>query len=229
MKDRAFPFAEQKVVEGDDGTLAGNMSSSGSRHSFEGRPDAETWNCFQQKHEGAFTYIYDNYFEILYYYGCQLTRDKALVEDLLQDFFVTLRLNRRRMSEVFCIKAYLLKSFRRRIVKHLKKKKLLHFSDRIAEDSFNISFYPKMPFIQQQFEEEQQKYIAQMLNRLTTREREAVYHFYFENLDYKSIADVMELNSAKSARNLIYKALSSLKKSKHLLPEWLQYCIFFLP
>lgn len=139
-------------------------------------------------------------------YGCQLTRDTGVVEDLLQDFFVALRLGRQKTSKVSCIKAYLMKSFRRKIIRHLKKKKILVFNEGFTEGNFKISFHHDMQFIKTQFHQEQQKHIAQMLNKLTQREREAVYYFYFENLDYKSISQVMGLSSAKSARNLIYKA-----------------------
>lgn len=223
------PFVDQLDNEVDHITAENNKAlSSNSRHTFQGKPDKEIWNAFQHEHEGAFTYIYDFHFATLYNYGCQVTRDTGVVEDLLQDFFVELRLGRKKTSNVVFIKAYLLKSFRRKIIRHLKKKKILVFNEDFPEGNFKISFHHGMQFIENQFHQEQQKYIEQMLNKLTRREREAIYYFYRENLDYKSIAEVMELSSAKSARNLIYKALSTLKKNKHLFPDWLQYSLLIL-
>ena len=198
------------------------LSISSFSHTFEGKTDQQVWRAFQQGHDGAFAFVYSTYFDTLYYYGCQLTQDTNKVTDLLQDFFVDLRIKRGKLSEATCIKAYLLKSFRRKIIRHLKKKKILIFNQEVAESDFTISFCHEMQFMKTQFHEEQQKFIEQMLNRLTTREREAVYYFYFENLDYKSVSQVMGLSSAKSARNLIYKALSGLKKNKHLFPNWLR-------
>lgn len=199
-----------------------------SVHYFEDRVDKEIWHAFQQGQEEAFTFIYEHYFDTLYHYGCQLTQDTGLVEDMLQDFFVAFRLGKQKTSEVICIKAYLLKSFRRKMIRHLQKKKRLVFNEEVTEGNFKIFFHHDMPFMKMQFHQEQQKYIAQMLNKLTPREREAIYYFYFENLDYKSISQVMELSSAKSARNLIYKALSGLKKNKHLFPDWLHYSMLLL-
>lgn len=198
------------------------------RSTFDARPDHEIWRAFQQGHDGAFAFIYETYFDSLYYCGCQLSQDTHKVVDLLQDFFLELRLKRPITSEVDCIKAYLLKSFRRKIMRHFKKKKMLIFNQDVTEGNFTISFNHEMQFMKTQFHQEQQKHIAQMLNKLTHREREAIYYFYFENLDYKGISQVMGLSSAKSARNLIYKALSSLKKNKHLFPEWLQYSLLLL-
>jgi DNA-directed RNA polymerase specialized sigma24 family protein len=93
-------------------------------YSLKGKSDEAIWRAFQQNHEGAFSFIYDKYFETLYNYGCQVTRDTGVVEDLLQEFFVSLRVSKQKTSEVSCIKAYLLKSFRRKVIRHLKKKKI---------------------------------------------------------------------------------------------------------
>jgi RNA polymerase sigma factor (sigma-70 family) len=230
MKDQSnsLPFVDQMDNEVNYETGENKKALPvNSRHSFIDRSDREVWRAFQQKHEGAFSFIYDQYFETLYNYGCQVTRDTGVVEDLLQDFYVELRLGRQKTSDVFCIKAYLLKSFRRKVIRYLKKKKILVFNGGFSEGNFKISFHHDMQFMSTQFHKEQQKYIERMLNMLTRREREAIYYFYFENLDYKSISQVMELSSAKSARNLIYKALSTLKSNKHLFPDWLQYYILF--
>lgn len=225
-QSNSIPFVEKEDEENNCEAKENEKLFYSRRHySLKDKPDKAIWRAFQQKHEGAFSFIYDQYFETLYNYGCQVTRDTAIVEDLLQDFFVGLRLSRQKTSEVSCIKAYLLKSFRRKVIRHLKKKKILFLDKGFSEGNFTISFHHDMQFMNTQFQQEQQKYIEQMLNKLTRREREAIYYFYFENLDYKSISQVMELSSAKSSRNLIYKALASLKKNKHMFPEWLQYSV----
>lgn len=219
-----FPFIDQvDDVENNEAEKSKESLSVFYPPSLKGKADREIWSAFQNGNEGAFTFIYDHYFETLYNYGCQFTSDTGLVEDLLQDFFVDLRLKIGKNSKVSYIKAYLLKSFRRKIIRHLKKKKVLIFTDGFAEGDFKISFRPDMHFMETQFHLEQQKYLGRMLNKLAPREREAVYYFYFENLDYKSISQIMGLSSTKSARNLIYKALTSLKKNKQMFPDWLQY------
>jgi RNA polymerase sigma factor (sigma-70 family) len=228
-QSNSSPFVDKEEDEENNNETRekGKSFHSSSHHSLKGKSDKAIWRAFQQNHEGAFSFIYDQYFETLYNYGCQVTRDSAVVEDLLQDFFVGLRLSKQKTSEVSCIKAYLVKSFRRKVIRHLKKKKIFFLDRRFSEGNFTISFHHDMQFMNTQFHKEQQKYIERMLNKLTRREREAIYYFYFENLDYESISQVMELSSAKSARNLIYKAMSSLKKNKAMFPKWLQYCILF--
>ncbi|MEQ9442017.1 MAG: sigma-70 family RNA polymerase sigma factor [Cyclobacteriaceae bacterium] len=195
------------------------------RQIFEGQSDEEVWQAYRAGRDDAFSYIYDTYFDSLYYCGCQLCPDTHRVVDLLQDFFLELRLKKPKTDAVLCIKAYLLKSFRRKVIKFLKKDQWLIFNKEVTEGSFTISFHHEMQFMKTQFHEQQQKHIEKMLNQLTPREREAIYYFYFENLSYNNVSAVMGLSSAKAARNLIYKGLSILRKNRHQFPQWLQYCL----
>lgn len=228
MKDSFEDFQDTRFnpLEGKVDANDGSEESNGKlqTHSFSQKEDSLIWKAFQLKHEGAFSYIYDQYFDVLFNYGCQFTKDRGLVEDILQDFFLDLRVKRHKLGEVENIRAYLLKSFRRRVFRHLRKKNLF-ISGSPVEGEFNIWFYQDIQFINTQFQAEQQKQISSLLKNLTPREREAIYHFFFENLDYKSIAQVMELSGAKTARNLIYKAISGLKKRKHLFPDWLRFVL----
>ena len=228
MKNRIENFQDnsrnplEEKVDASDGS-EGSIEKP-QTHSFSQKEDSVIWKAFRLKHEGAFSYIYDHYFDVLFNYGCQFTKDRGLVEDILQDFFLDLRIKRHQLGEVLNIRAYLLKSFRRRVFRHLKKKNLF-ISSSSVEGEFNISFHQDIQFINTQFQLEQRKQISSLLKNLTPREREAIYHFFYENLDYKSTAQIMELSGAKTSRNLIYKAISGLKKKKHLFPDWLRFVL----
>lgn len=58
---------------------------------------------------------------MLYRYGFQYTKDKALIKDAIQDLFVELRQKRKRLSHTTSIKLYLYKSIRRKILGHKEK------------------------------------------------------------------------------------------------------------
>ena len=60
--------------------------------------DKEIWNQFRAGNDDAFERIYNSYFDRLYNYGCQFSKDHALVEDTLQELFLDLR--RRALSPV---------------------------------------------------------------------------------------------------------------------------------
>ena len=48
------------------------------------------------------------------------------------------------------------------------------------------------------------------LNRLPEKQREAIILYFYENMSYHQISEIMQMTKVKSARALIYRALDSL-------------------
>ena len=49
------------------------------------------------------------------------------------------------------------------------------------------------------------------IDQLSAREREIIYYFYFEDLSYKEISEMLEYKEVKSVRSLLYKAVKKLR------------------
>ncbi|NJM26145.1 MAG: hypothetical protein HC859_12305 [Bacteroidia bacterium] len=65
----------------------------------------EIWDRFRNGDESMFQYIYSIYFDKLYNYGFQFTRNKELIEDCIQELFIELSDRRSFLSPVdqdFC-------------------------------------------------------------------------------------------------------------------------------
>jgi RNA polymerase sigma-70 factor (ECF subfamily) len=60
--------------------------------------------------------------------------------------------------------------------------------------------------------EETKIHLAKSIEKLTSRQKEAVLHFYYEGMSYQEIADIMNIRKVKSVRKLIYRAIDSLRK-----------------
>jgi RNA polymerase sigma factor (sigma-70 family) len=190
---------------------------------FSNKADAEIWEAFRNGHEGAFTLVYEAYFDPLYRYGCHFLSENYQIEDCLQELFMELREKRKKLSPVAYIKPYLFTCFRRKLLRYrLKEKKLMSllFPEQEAF-SLHMEVSPNLTVVDQQLTATQAKYLEQMLNNLPRRQKEVVYHFYFEGFRYQEIAEVMGLKNAKQVRNLLYKALGTLKGSSEQLPVWL--------
>jgi len=174
--------------------------------------DLECWQAFKRGNEAAFIHIYKQYFNRLLDYSAQYTLDKELVLDCIQDIFVELRKNRKNLSDTDSILKYLLISLKRKIIYRLKQAKSLDLRHQKVE-RFEIEYSAEDYIINRQKSEERTHKIKHALSQLSERQREAIYYFYYQNMNYKDVADVMDLSSTKSARNLIYKALGKLKIS----------------
>jgi RNA polymerase sigma factor (sigma-70 family) len=175
-------------------------------------PDKLLWEAFRSGEELAFITIYKEYCNKLFNYGCQFSPDREMVRDCLQDFFIYLRKNRLGFGSTDCIKFYLFKAFKRRVLDYLKKNSV--------ESNYNMLFaFSQMSFqlscecinINQQTKAEQLEKLNKALKALDHREREAIYYFYYEGLSYEQIAKIFNFTHVSSARRIMYRGLKNLR------------------
>jgi len=180
--------------------------------SLSGVTDFEKWSRFKSGDATAFSMIFNEYSSILYFYGLKFTRDNILVEDSIQDLFTDLLKNCRNLGDTDNIQFYLLKSFKRRLFKNIKKEKR-SFNLQNADDcNFNITYSIEHQLINEDISKEKTELLIRALKSLTPRQKEAIYLKFTRELDYKEVSGVMEI-SVEGCRNLIAKAIKTLKES----------------
>ncbi len=193
-----------------------------------GQSESEIWMEFKNGSDSALSYIYRRYIQYLYNYGCQLTRDEALVQDCVQELFVDLIRNRKKLSNVHHIKFYLFTSIRRKILRKLIKERRRNeesLEPKMVE-RFEIVSSPEHKMINEQLDKEQHHLLSLACERLTERQREAILLYYYEGFSYKQVAEILGMSKAKSSRVLIYRAIEVLQS--HLLKFKDQLFFIFL-
>ncbi len=193
--------------------------------------DETLWK--QMKDEGsvqAFEKLYDRYFPVLFAYGLQFCSNRAIVKDCLQDLFVDIYQRRTTLSDVSRVKQYLFVSFRHYVLRQVSAKNVL--LEAISENyHFQVNFSREHQLISEQFEEERQEMLKNAFTRLSSRQKEAVFLRFYENMSYPEIAEVMNLKEVKYARTLVYRSLFALKsvlKGRSLtLYAMLPFFLFF--
>ncbi|MGW9685047.1 RNA polymerase sigma factor [Flagellimonas sp. 2504JD1-5] len=180
--------------------------------SFEFDPSSE-WKLFCDGSESAFVKIYNHYFQMLYNLGRQFSGDQDLLKDTLQETFINIRKKRHKLHKVISVKAFLIKCYRNKIITEQKKQKK-NMRLNYTSNSYGFLLTPshESVLISRQFREDQVQLMQESLNKLTRRQREAIYYFYYNGLSYAQIKDVMGFSSVRAARNLIYRSLTELKK-----------------
>lgn len=181
---------------------------------YEGKTDREIWKDFNNGDEMAFNYIYRLNIENMFNYGTQITNDHLLVQDTIQNIFIILRKKRGGLSEVKSIKAYLFKILQRKLIKEITKSngKNKILADVMEESLFTIEVSHETKLIQRENVSEQNDKIQSAIDKLTPKQRQAILLLYQEGMSYSEVAEVMELRKVKSARKIVYRALSSLKE-----------------
>ena len=183
-------------------------------YSFKEVSDLDIWRQFKSGNESAFIHIYETYFDQLYNYGLQFSRDAALVEDCIQDLFIEIRKTRKRLSDTTSIKLYLYKSIRRKILLCLKKAKPILSIEFVREaHHFHFTFSHEHHLIAQQLTDEKIERLNRALASLPVRQKEVIYYFFYEQLSYEEIKEIMDFANVKSVRNKAYLALKALRQS----------------
>jgi len=178
--------------------------------SMNERTDVELWDLFREGDDAAFDFIYQKYFDRLYNYGRQFTSHTSIVEDAIQELFIELRRRSSFLSSTDKILPYLYNAFRRKIIR-LRDKELKN-QDFDINKSFEITVSVEDEIITNDLEQEDLQKLQVAIRELSPKYREIIYHFYYENLSYTEIQQVLGFDNVKSVRNLIYKALKSLRK-----------------
>ena len=161
--------------------------------------------------------IFTAYYPLLHHYGLQISRDSALTEDLLQDFFLYLYERRKNLSDLDSPRAYLFTSFRRMLLRKLKS------ADRQSVSLEEVA--SAQPFVQFSVEELQIKgeeatfrvdILIHTLNKLPGRQREVIYLRYYNDMSLKEIAEVMSI-TYQGVANTLQKAFNVLRKDVNVL------------
>lgn len=181
-------------------------------HSTAENPDADIWQRLKRGDRRSLEIIYKQNVRALYLYGRKFSSDQQLIEDCIQEVFMTLWERRFVIGDTDAIKPYILTSLRRRMIRVTSKNHIL--IDRnfeIEEYDFNLEFNPEEKLISAEDNREMIKKLSEELNALSKKQQEVVYLKYHCGLNYEEIADVMSINY-QSARNLMHKALTLLRK-----------------
>lgn len=179
------------------------------------------WQAFRQGDEHAFTAIFQEHYRVLYNYGMKLAGDEEVVRDSIQEMFQKLWERRASLEAVEMVQPYLFKILRHRIsdtVKMASRRSARQQS--YHEEEFEIVYLPEDFSSSEPFGEQNQ--LLALLNALPKRQREVLYLKYFDGFSYEKIAEVMNL-TAQSVRNLIYRAIKTLKELLLLLLVYLKF------
>ena len=174
-------------------------------------PDEENqvWSRFCKGDRAAFDRIYATYFPQLFQYCVRFTSDNNLISDVMQDFFIELFCKPPHKSEIKHLKSYLFVAVRRKLLKTITKE--VRMFESLADDDA-YDFHLELSADNTLIENNRSEAIQQIINKLTTRQREAVYLYFFENINYLQIAEIMSLKEVKYARTLIYRALDEMRE-----------------
>jgi RNA polymerase sigma factor (sigma-70 family) len=174
--------------------------------------DTEIWAKFKKGDNEALSMIFSQNSKNLYQYGLKITTNHSIIEDSIQDLFSDLVRNRSKLGDTDSIQFYLIKSFKRRLLRELQKESRYNHKDTDEEYVFEITYSIEHDIILEENSNQKINFLRKSLSDLSARQKEAIYLKFTEGLEYEQIAEILGM-SIESCRNLIYRAIKSLKDS----------------
>lgn len=165
--------------------------------------DRRLWTALRGGDEHAFSQLYDRYFGLLFRYGCKLTADRAVVKDCIQDLFVRIWNGTGGQMAPRNVRQYLLVSLRRSILRAVQRNR------RRPEEARTVASR-ESALIEEETRQQQRAMVRKALERLSKREREAIFLRYYAGLSHEEITAVMGLK-VNALYNLLSRAVRKLR------------------
>ena len=172
--------------------------------------DLELWQNIKAGDRQSFSIAYDQNIDQLIRYGSRFTQDATLVEDCLHDLFVYIWQNREKLSDTDSIRNYLMVSLRRSIIKKVKKVSQAQNEITDHDVAFGTELSIEDILSQTEMNAERAEKIKRAFDRLSARQKEAIYLKYYNDKDYEDICEVLDI-SYQSARNLVSSGIKKLR------------------
>ncbi|WP_200977853.1 RNA polymerase sigma factor [Echinicola sp. 20G] len=173
--------------------------------------DIALWECFKQGNDKAFEFIYRCHAKSLYGYGHRFTKDTELIADVIQDVFVKVWDSRKNIVINKSISFYLIKAFRHLMIKKIKE---LNLSESLDEynSQINFEYYMEEVLEKSKISQHNNSRTFLELEKLPSRQKEAIYLRFIEELPYENISEIMGVK-IPYIYNLIFKGLKTLKEN----------------
>ena len=180
------------------------------------RSDSDWWSALKEGDEQALEHIYSTHIEDLLQYGMRFSQDASLVEDGVHDLFIQLWKKRSSLGQTDSIRAYLLVSLRRTIIRMVNKR-LMHSCNKSPEDyDFQADLAIEDMIIEREISEEQSKKLEEAFSELSKRQREVLYLRFYQDVDYDDICEIMDIGY-QSVRNLVSSAIRNLRNYMEII------------
>lgn len=175
------------------------------------------WQVYLEGNDQAFEDLYLAFADRLYVYGCNLTLDKALVEDAIQEIFCKLYQRDKGLIEVKNIRSYLFVALRNHIRKSLSTDRNHERHQKRYRSMQPVSEEVPMPAVPGEGKS-LQAHVLSAIDRLPPRQKEVLCLRFFEGFDYYEISDIMKI-SYQVARNYASRGMKRLRGQLFSDPE----------
>ena len=169
------------------------------------------WKDMISGNKKSFEDLYNQYFQALINYGFRITKNENLIEDAVQELFISIWNNRTNLSEVNEVKFYLFRSLKNRILRQLEKDVFDKSEDVDVYLDFLISISEEQKKIDSEQFDANLETLQRAIAHLPIRQQEVINLKYYHDFTLDEIAKLMDVNK-QSVSNLLFRSYAILRK-----------------
>lgn len=166
--------------------------------------DKKLYKEFLHGNKDSFEVIVDKYMEKLIYFINYFVKRIEVSEDLAQDVFVYILMNKEQYDFKYSLKTYLFTIAKSRAINYLKKEK------RITYLQDNDYLFTEEEVEDVVFNKEKNKQIKRAIEKLPEPQNKLIYLVDIEELSYSEICKILDMSMPK-VKSLIHRARKKLK------------------
>jgi RNA polymerase sigma factor (sigma-70 family) len=170
----------------------------------------EVWDQFIAGDDSCFGKLFKQCYSSLYGYGLKICGDPGLVEDAIQNLFVSVWERRDELFHITSPHVYLFVSLRRSVLKAKKTRDRQRDISEAGGDDYRIEFGVEEIIMKKEAREQQKEKLHEALNQLSNQQKEVLYLHYYNGMSYGEIEEVLSI-SRQSVRNHMYRAMQTLR------------------
>ena len=187
--------------------------------------DPLLWTQLKAGDELALGRLIHKHASALQNYGYKFVRDTDFVKDCVQEVFIDVWHRRQNLTDPDSVRAYLLSSVRKRVLREGFRQRILRDDEPVDFDASTdfAELSPEWLLIEEESVADKTRRVAALLNQLPKRQREVMYLRFYQGLERDEIARIMLVNP-QSVSNLLqvaFKTFRALWTDVGLLLFWL--------
>ncbi|WPP51739.1 RNA polymerase sigma factor [Catalinimonas niigatensis] len=167
-------------------------------------------NHYSSNGRQQFEQVYHTHIDALYHYGTKFKANRELVEDCIQDLFADLWERKYELNKIQSLRSYLLGALRRKLLRKV------YTNREQAYDAEELNGFFEMHLLQesqsqQSLSEKHAQQITHAFGKLTEKQKEVIYLRFYNQLSFKEIAEVMEVQT-RTVYKLAHRSITLLKE-----------------
>ncbi len=167
----------------------------------------DDWNRFiQEGNLDALSQVYYSSYDLLFNYGLRLTPDKQLIEDAIQNIFLSVIKSRKSMGDVKNPTGYLVSSFRHQLFADINKQSKTVLSGDFSDDQFDYFKSPDLEPSDKEKFEILHSAVKECIARLTPKQQEILFLRFETGISYEEISALLRI-SVESCYKSVYRSV----------------------